>query len=1330
MIFRKKPFSFVKTIFYVLFIVSLFSCNNIFNNEIKQTVKPEQKPEVPEVPASSEKTEWTLVVTPQFNSDNQKNSRSAYPGFSNEQIKDFIYLISSSEFTETEGVFDNDNGKITFTINSLSFTNKEIKIFAAKQDSENVLQKLWIAKTKITYALGDTKEISVNFVPYTEDEGNTEELSNGAIDLIVETTSEYSVSCVIESTGSTPEQVSGYGKPVQVSSVQTNKCTIKTETNGIAPGSYTAKIQIKKNGELREYIIQTIVVWPGITTDTWYLPDGNKSNTYTVTISENEKRIYVCGSNPKGLYNTSDGLASYMTISPSDTNSGSITQPYASISTAINKTLNNSGYKYTIICDGDFEGFTLTSSGARNLRDITIKGGGNSNNYSSITSTITLYTQANIIFENLKFSNLSDSYSIQGNFYDSKELILNNCIIENNASSHTGILCASRAIESVPKLLLNDTKITCTSGTALQFDTDSSTQSELTIKGSTYIQPTSDSKNQMEVYALTKMIIDGALTDSHQILGTIKFLSDIAVDTQFMTAENSANLAIESQRFEVIDYPKIINTEGKIAYAKDFYVASDTSTPAGSSYGNGSSKNPLNKVSAAVAKIKTVANTENCAGKYTIHVSGTIKESSIITVSAGTDTDTLGVFTGSKLKITGTDNTTDKLDGNENHNVLSVSGTLNLTITNLTIQKGNSATGGGLNITSGANVVLEDGVLITENTASQKGGGVYIYGSKSKMTMNPGSLITKNYISATTNGDYEYGGGGVYIGAYTYSDTNSPELILNGGEISEHSLAYEMRGAGVIVSYAKLTINSGKITKNKATDIAANVMLQNNSKMTMTGGEISYGEINGTADASAAGVWINGTTSMTMSGGKICNNTVKAASTKIGRGAGVTAWQTGSTFIMTGGEISENKVDTTYSNNIQGGALCVYTTANCYFSGDIKIPYGVNGTEGKGLNDVWIYNNNKITITGKLSTPDSGKIGAISPQSYTEGKVLLEVADDASPATTIEDECGKFTLVQPESGSEKWLLLKSGKLRKEVQDDYITANAVSETTLTSQLTMNGVSGTESSLFIAGRTISIPKMIVSDHELTQKEYLEYCYYAHTAAYKKPGLSTWTVDGVTYSAPVGDNYPATYVSWYDAIVYCNLRSIDEGLTPAYSIGGKTNPAEWESIEKGSGTDDGKYCGPLGYTDNWNSISFDTSANGWRMPTELEWEYLARGGTLDATDEILVDSTNYNTYAWVKENTSTHVCHEVKQLTANKLGLYDIFGNVYEYVWDWSGDVDQTTALTGRTSSPLNKRMVRGGGMKYEYTRANPFDRTVSNDPEMRWENCGVRIVRNAD
>ena len=741
--------------------------------------------------------------------------------------------------------------------------------------------------------------------------------------------------------------------------------------------------------------------------------------------------------------------------------------------------------------------------------------------------------------------------------------------------------------------------------------------------------------------------------------------------------------------------------------------ASDVNVPA-SYTADGSITKPYTSLNDAIA-----ACTSNSTD-YIIKVCGTVSGNSTIGSTVYANSIAIEGVSGSSVDI---------LDGNTSGSVLKIGKAINVTLKKIQLKNGGGNTtnyGGGLYISSGANVVLENDVLITENTAVQKGGGVYIFGPNSKLTMMPGSKITKNYISATDNGFNEYGGAGVYISANTYSDTNSPELILNGGEISEHSLAHEMRGAGVFVNKAKLIVNSGKITKNKATDIAANVMLQNDSKMTMTGGEISYGEINGTGDASAAGVWINGTTSMTMSGGKICNNTVKAASGYVGRGAGVTVWQSYSTFTMTGGEISDNKVDTTHSNIIQGGAVCVYDTTTCNFSGDINIPYGVNGIEGKGLNDVWIYNNNKITITGKLSTPDSGKIGAISLQSYTEGKTVLTIADDASPATTIEDECGKFTLVQPESGSEKWLLLKSGKLRKEVQNDYVTANAVSETTLTSQLTMNGVSGTESSLFIAGRTISIPKMIVSDHELTQKEYLEYSFYAT----KIPGETTFDPNNgePVQTSPKGDNVPAIFISWYDVIVYCNLRSIDEGLTPAYSLGGETNPAVWDDITRGTGTDLGKYCGPTSSNTNWNGISFNTIANGWRIPTELEWEYLARGGTLSDTGLLMIDSTNYNTYAWTSNNTPTKVCHEVKQLAPNTLGLYDIYGNVYELVWDWSGTIGTSTPLTGNSTG--TKRVVRGGGMGYTYNFCNSYNRETDNNPWDRWENCGVRIVRNAD
>ena len=288
---------------------------------------------------------------------------------------------------------------------------------------------------------------------------------------------------------------------------------------------------------------------------------------------------------------------------------------------------------------------------------------------------------------------------------------------------------------------------------------------------------------------------------------------------------------------------------------------------------------------------------------------------------------------------------------------------------------------------------------------------------------------------------------------------------------------------------------------------------------------------------------------------------------------------------------------------------------------------------------------------------------------------------------------------------------------------------VSTTTLSSTLTVNGNSSTASGVFIEGRTITIPKMLVSDHELTQQEYQQYCYYA----WKKPGVTSWN-SGANVSL-AGDNLPATYVSWYDAIVYCNLRSMKEGLTPCYSLGSETDPSKWSDVATGTGDNAGKYCGPQNNNSSWDGISYNSAANGWRMPTEVEWEYLARGGTLNSTDLTIYSGSNDNSLvAWTSENEPDKYAHEVKKLAPNSLGLYDMSGNLFEYVWDWYGTIDATTGMTG-PSEPVavsgnNKRMVRGGGMGYTKSAATVYDRSVTNTPEMRWENCGVRIVRNIE
>ncbi len=444
--------------------------------------------------------------------------------------------------------------------------------------------------------------------------------------------------------------------------------------------------------------------------------------------------------------------------------------------------------------------------------------------------------------------------------------------------------------------------------------------------------------------------------------------------------------------------------------------ASDVIIPA-SYTADGSILKPFASLNAAIA-----ACTSNSTD-YIIKVCGTVSGNSTIGSTVYANSIAIEGVSGSSVDI---------LDGKTSGSVLKIGKAINVSLKNIQLTNGGGGTayqGGGLYISSGANVVLENDVLITENTAVQKGGGVYIYGNNSKLTMKPGSKITKNYISVT-NGN-EYGGAGVYVGSASYSD-NSAELIIEGGEISEHNLGYNIRGAGVFASYSKIKLKSGKITKNKATDIGANVMLDDSSTLDMSGGEISYGEINGIRDASAAGVWINNTTSMTMSGGKICYNMVKAADGYIGRGAGVTLWENGANtkFTMTGGEISNNLVDSTNSNIIQGGAIYI---ANPFdISGNSYIPYGVDGIEGTGLNDIWVSNNKKITITGKLTNPASstnGIIANITPQVYSNGTPILAISSSPNPSTTLPAESVKFNIVPDVSNPNKnWGINSNGEL--------------------------------------------------------------------------------------------------------------------------------------------------------------------------------------------------------------------------------------------------------------------------------------------------------------
>ncbi len=241
------------------------------------------------------------------------------------------------------------------------------------------------------------------------------------------------------------------------------------------------------------------------------------------------------------------------------------------------------------------------------------------------------------------------------------------------------------------------------------------------------------------------------------------------------------------------------------------------------------------------------------------------------------------------------------------------------------------------------------------------------------------------------------------------------------------------------------------------------------------------------------------------------------------------------------------------------------------------------------------------------------------------------------------------------------------------------------------------------------SVTVKDFYLAKTELTAKEYLQFVSETNSHA------PEWQEKGSKYNATTGtdtqyknlgaaltnDSHPIVGISWNDAVAYCNWRSKKEGFTPCYTVSGSTTTCDWQ-------------------------------ANGYRLPTEAEWEYAARSGGAKEKWAGTSDQNVLGRFANMSGKTDGYeYTAPVGTFQANAKGLFDMSGNVWEWCWDWHGEwygsYSSSAATDLRSAVSGYCRVIRGGSWFNDLRSCRAANRDCAS-PTIRYDDLGFRPARS--